>query len=267
MKSDPCKIQKQIDFDSVDNSTARVSLPDLGGVESKADPSPLDLMERGYFPLWRKVVDWEWADDSIVFSAWVKILMLANWEPRKWQGITINRGQFVSSRSKLSNYLKLSEQQTRTVVSKLESTGELTKKATKRFSLYTIENYDKYFQAVRTSTKFATNYQPTTNQLPTTTKELKERIKKKEIYNAHFLEWYSIYPKKMAKAEAQRAFNALRLNNGTFEDLLNGTRRWADHWADSGTDAQFIPYPSRFLRRRQWNDRPEKGWKDTFLEG
>ena len=96
------------------------------------------------------------------------------------QTIIIKRGQIVVGIEDLGDQTGLSRQQTRTALTKLKSTNEITIKTTTKYSLITINKYNDYQQI----TNNLTNDQPTNNQQITTTKEIKkERIKEYSNYN------------------------------------------------------------------------------------
>lgn len=120
----------------------------------------------------RKMLDWEWYDDANTFRLFVHCLLIANHEDKMWRGQLIRRGQFISSRAKLSTALKISEQQIRTALAKLETTNEITSKGTPQHTVYTVNNYSKYQcinqQDNQRSTSKSTNDQPTNNQRVTT---------------------------------------------------------------------------------------------------
>jgi len=88
------------------------------------------------------------------------LILTANWEPKKWRGITIERGQRVYSSQKLATELHISRQAARTAIKHLISTGEITNHPTPEYSIITVKNYDLYQQP----TNDLTNEQPTTNQ-------------------------------------------------------------------------------------------------------
>lgn len=98
----------------------------------------------GYIKLHRQITEWEWFSDVNVLSVFIHLLLLANFKDTRWKGIEIKRGQLITSYRSLAQKTKLSIQQTRTVISKLQSTGEITVLATRRYTLITIANYGKY---------------------------------------------------------------------------------------------------------------------------
>jgi hypothetical protein len=82
----------------------------------------------------------------------------------------------MSGRIELASRLKQSEQQIRTSLKRLEELDIITITATSRFSVYTIENYNKYQDNEEVNNQpnnqQITNKQPTDNQQTTTKQEL-----------------------------------------------------------------------------------------------
>lgn len=146
---------------------------------------------KSFIKLHRRMLKWEWYDDINTKVLFIHLLLIANWEDKKWKGIVIKRGQVVVGRKKLSEETGLTEQQIRTSLNKLISTNEITSKTTNKYTLLTIEKYDIYQQKeeknnTQNNQQFnqqITNNQPTNNQQITTTKEYKENKEYKEIKN------------------------------------------------------------------------------------
>lgn len=146
----------------------------------------------GFIKLHRGMLEWEWWDDIPVRLLWITILYEANWKDKQWHGMTIPRGSFWTSLSSLAQKSGLTVQQTKTALSKLQSTGEITSTATSKGRLVTVENYDFYQSdtrvATNTATNTATSYQQASNKhsnkLATTTEEIKNKEYKKGGVNA-----------------------------------------------------------------------------------
>lgn len=134
--------------------------------------------------IYRKFLDWEWYDDINTKVLFLHILLKANYRDKKWRGEIIPRGSFVTSIGILSKETHLSTMQTRTSLTKLKSTSEITSKSTSQFTLITVVKYDEYQGSKQEYknkiTNGITNEQQTDNKPITTTKESKER---KEIKN------------------------------------------------------------------------------------
>lgn len=128
-----------------------------------------------WIKLHTKFLEWEWADKANMVSLFVHLLLMANYKDKEWHGITIHRGQLVTSYDKLSASTGLSIRSLRTCLAKLEETGEIVRKATKQFTTITICKYDSYQDFNQTSDKQPTNERQTSDKQPTTTTEYIER--------------------------------------------------------------------------------------------
>lgn len=176
----------------------------------------------GWIKVHRRILEWEWFDHPKMLQFFMRLLFKANYEPKQWQGITIQRGQFVCSWEQLALATGLTIQNTRTLLSKLESTGEVARKSTNKFTIITICKYESYQSLVdqndTTTNKQLTNNQQTTNKQLTTTKEgkevKKERTNKRESTRAkvfvppEVIEVIEYFKQNGYTAEsAKRAFN------------------------------------------------------------
>lgn len=118
-------------------------------------------------------------------SLLVHLLMLANYEDRRWRGVTIQRGQLVTSLISLSDITGISVQSLRTCLKRLEETGEIVTESTNKYRIITICKYDIYqgtvFTDQQTTNNQLTNNQQSTNNQLTTPKEYKEDKNNKKI--------------------------------------------------------------------------------------
>lgn len=152
-------------------------------------------MNPGWLKLHRRLLTWEWYTDSNTLRLFLHFLLTANYEVQRWQGIVIQPGQLLIGRRQLAFELKLTEQEIRTSIRKLESTNEITKKSTNRYSIVTICNWDDY-QNTTTSDQPASQpaTQQTINHQSTTIKEGKERKEEKNKIPAAFCDFFEKYP-------------------------------------------------------------------------
>ena len=139
-------------------------------------------MDNTYIKLFRRVLTWEWYGDTNTFRVFMHILLNANYKPSKYKGHEIGAGECVFGRKKWAKELGLSEQQVRTAISHLQSTNEITIRATNKFSVIHVEKWAFWQINDGLSTNKATNSvhqnQPTINQQVTTSKESKKVINK-----------------------------------------------------------------------------------------
>lgn len=121
----------------------------------------------GWVKLFRKFTEWEWYGDINTKTVFIHLLLIANFEEKRWMGRIIERGQAVIGLFSLSEELGLSIQQIRTALGKLESTGEISRKSTNRFTIVTICKYEQYQQVdeceQQTNNNQITNEQQTNN--------------------------------------------------------------------------------------------------------
>lgn len=109
------------------------------------------------------MLNWEWYHDPVCFSVFIHLILIANIEPKKFEGIVVERGQKIVSTGKLARTLGFGAQRVRTALVKLKSTNELTIKTTNKYTLITITNYDSYQSTNEVTNKQLTNDQQTTN--------------------------------------------------------------------------------------------------------
>jgi len=98
----------------------------------------------GYIKLNRDFCEWEWFDDPATLKIFIYLLANAQVGPKKWRGISAESGQIITSTLKLSNKCHLSIQSVRTSLKRLRSSGEITSKATNKYTIITIANWSEY---------------------------------------------------------------------------------------------------------------------------
>lgn len=125
---------------------------------------------QGFIQLHRQITEWEWYTEPNTFRLFIHCLLKANHKSKKWRGIDIDRGQFITSYETLSKETKLSVQNIRTSLKNLcEITGELTRTPHSQYTIITVSNYNQYQQANKQSNKQLTSDQQTGNKQLTTT--------------------------------------------------------------------------------------------------
>lgn len=67
----------------------------------------------GWVKLSRSLLDWEWMGDPNVVTVYLQVLLRANYEAKRWQGIDIPAGSVLTSHASLAKSCGLSEKQTR----------------------------------------------------------------------------------------------------------------------------------------------------------
>ena len=157
-------------------------------------------MHRGYVKLHRALTDWEWYKKPNVGHFFTHCLLRANHKQKNYKGVEVLAGQFISGRKTLSSETGLTEQQVRTCLKYLKSTGELTTTPTKgidgKYTVFTLINWKIYQtdeEPTNTSTSGTTKGQPKVNQGLTTNKNDKnDKNVKKYIGVQDFSEFQNL---------------------------------------------------------------------------
>lgn len=88
----------------------------------------------------------------------------------------------------------------------------------------------------------------------------KEEIKSKKVLSVthsiddRFTDFWSAYPKKVAKVDAERAWKKLKPSEGLASRIINDVdhRKNGSDWIkDNG---RYIPYPATYLNQHRWED-------------
>lgn len=98
----------------------------------------------GWVKLHRKLLEWEWYEDAHMVHLLVHLLLTATHEDRKYKGLTIRRGQLVTTIKELADALGTPESSTRLRIKRLKSCGFISIKVAHNKTTITICNYDSY---------------------------------------------------------------------------------------------------------------------------
>ena len=103
------------------------------------------MLEGGFILLHRSILRWEWYGDLKHRTAVHSSLLTVNYEPQRWQGIAVERGQRVASLAKAGGR-DGADRQSRCGRrwNILKRTGEVTHTATSKYGLFTVNHYDRY---------------------------------------------------------------------------------------------------------------------------
>ena len=109
------------------------------------------------------MLNWGWYQDVNTKVVFLHLLLTANFKDTEWQGISVKRGDVVTSLSHLANELNLSVQNVRTALNHLRSTGEITSRSHSKFTIISILKYNEYQADSTTDNNEPTNSQQTDN--------------------------------------------------------------------------------------------------------
>lgn len=118
----------------------------------------------------RKILKWEWWSDINTCRLFLYMLIVAYWKSGNYKGKNIPRGSFPSSMSELSKETGLTENEVRTAIKHLKSTGEITSKSHSKFTVFTVKNYDLY------QSDNKQNYNESTGEITSKSQSINEQI-------------------------------------------------------------------------------------------
>ena len=148
-------------------------------------------MEKGYIKLHRKITDSGIFKNDKHFKIFIYILLHANYEDGVWinrEGykIEVKKGEFLTSIGKIAQHTQNTIQSVRTTIKKLEKMEILTNKTTNKYTIFQVQNWDKYQQNQQTKqqteqqTKQQTEQQTEQQHIKKSkeeTKKVKEEVK------------------------------------------------------------------------------------------
>jgi hypothetical protein len=145
---------------------------------------------RGWVKIHRSFLTWEWFDKPEMVQLFIYLLLQANHDAKEWHGITIERGQIVTSIARIAQDTRLSPRSVRTCLNRLKATNEVTIESTSQYTIVTISKYDTYQDADETSDKAndkandkrVTNERQSSENQTTTNKNDKNYKNDKNIY-------------------------------------------------------------------------------------
>lgn len=189
-------------------------------------------MEQGWVKLHRKFINWEWYDEPNVKSVFIDLILNANHQASAWHGHEIEKGSFVTSVADIAARNGLTTQQVRSALTKLEKTGEISKKSTNKNTLIIVLGYAKYqdlfIEEQQTNNKQITNKQQTNNKQTTNSLYNKNEKNEKNEENIYKREPYKdntdMYISAPTLDEVKRYIrdNSLKTNAQDFYDYYEG---------------------------------------------
>lgn len=168
--------------------------------------------------------DWEWYENTNVFRLFYHCLLHTNLEDRRYCGKEIKAGQFVSSRARISAETGLTVDQVRTALKKLKDTGYISTKSTNKYTIYTVNEYQKYIdcgQVAETTTE-----ENTVVENGTKMEQTDENAKKKAI-NECFERLWKQYPSKKGKGQVSDTKKKILYQKGE-EHIQRALKRYLE---------------------------------------
>jgi hypothetical protein len=179
--------------------------------------------------------------------------------------VEVRRGQLVWSKLSLAKRWRWNERTVTKYLQMLERREMIHTKTTKLTTLITIRNYDLYQCDTEQNTGQFTDKSTgqSKNRIQTNKNEKNdENVKKGKRRSMsggkgttpEFESFWSVWPKKIAKQEALKAWRALNPSPELVDTILADIdkRTGSEDWQKEG--GKYIPYPATYIRGRRWED-------------
>ena len=118
-------------------------------------------MERGWIKMYRKIDEWEWADNYKTAYLFIRIALMANTKNKRWRGIEINQGELFTSSDNLSKATGLTRDEVRTALNNLKRTGDIEVESSHKGIKIKVANFTKYQAFTEDSPQPIPNPSPT----------------------------------------------------------------------------------------------------------
>lgn len=152
--------------------------------------------QKGFIKIYRSLLEWEWYTEPNTVHLFIFLILKANYKPKKWKGILLDRGDLVTSMDHISKGTGLSISKIRTSLDRLIKTGCVRKHTTNKYTVLRVINYKDYQEVNDNVNKQIYIKDNSGDEQLNTTKERieKENNKKnkerKDFTNSQFLLFY-----------------------------------------------------------------------------
>ena len=216
----------------------------------------------GYIKVYRQLLDNPIVcKDADHLAIWVYILLQATHTEYdavfRGERITLQRGQLLTGRKSIASKLCIDESKVKRILIEFENDQQIDRQRSNQNSLITVKNWDAYQSRDQQNDQKVTSKRPASDQPVTTNKNVKNIKNDKNVRNIYtigFASFWSSYPKKKSKPEAEKAWNKLKPDDALLATILKAidAQKKTDGWTkDVG---KFIPHPATWLNGRRWED-------------
>ena len=222
----------------------------------------------GWLKLYRSILDSAVFQDAEILKVWIWLLCNVAFEQHDTicygKVIHLKPGQIATGRKKIAQCTDLNENKVYRALTALKSLGNIEIKATNKYSIITVVNWDKYQDenGKRTSSEQQTNSKTTTeeqqdNNKRTQHKNGKNGKKEKNIYICSFFQSvWDEYPKKLGKNKVTKAAME-QLEEAGETAVMDAVRRYVEKIKRDGTEEKYIMHGSTFFNG---------AWRDYVVE-
>lgn len=226
-----------------------------------------DPFGNGWISVYRSLMNKGFYKNSEYLHLWLHCLLRANHKDNEamvdGNSMIIKRGQFLTSRNKLSAEIGLHESKVERILKFLETEQQIKQETTPRFRLISIINYDKYQNPEQVNGQHSNKSRTTGEQVPNTNNNDyngNKGIKTHGQYNHdhEFQKFWELYPKKMHKDKAEKAYKRVAREHNP-EVLLKALKGYMSYKRDEARGRGEDPKPYYFKNPENFLD--EGVWK------
>ena len=218
----------------------------------------------GWLKLYRSILDSAVFQDAEILKVWIWLLCNVAFEQHDiicyGKVITLKPGQIATGRKKIAQCTDLNENKVYRALNALKSLGNIEIKATNKYSIITVVNWDKYQEenGKRTTSEQQNNSRPTTEEQQGNNKRTQHKNgnngkNEKEIYMCPFFERvWDLFPNKKGKsAVSKKAMRELAEAGETV--VIAAVEKYKEEIERKGTEEKYILHGSTFFNGR-WRD-------------
>lgn len=218
----------------------------------------------GWLKLYRSILDSAVFQDAEILKVWIWLLCNVAFEQHDTicygKVIHLKPGQIATGRKKIAQCTDLNENKVYRALTVLKSLGNIEIKATNKYSIITVVNWDKYQDenVKRTSSEQQNNSKTTTEEQQDDSKRTqhkngKNEKKEKNIYICSFFQSvWDEYPKKLGKNKVTKAAME-QLEEAGETAVMDAVRRYVEKIKRDGTEEKYIMHGSTFFNGA-WRD-------------
>ena len=231
----------------------------------------------GFITLSRQLLDWRFAQFPYAVALWVQLIMRANWKDSWFMGERIPRGSLATSMANLAEQTGMDERTVRRWLKKFEEDGQITRKATNRFTIINITNY-RAFQDIpedRVSERLSEQMpEQVSNQMPervseqvsnNRTKKQGNKETKKQVFIRPSLDDVRQYARENSlSVDPERFYDYYEANGWTIngkaqmKDWKAAMRNWSRREKDKPAGHVVIKKPDYILTDEEREERAKK---------
>ena len=218
----------------------------------------------GWLKLYRSILDSAVFQDAEVLKVWIWLLCNVAFEQHDTicygKVIHLKPGQIATGRKKIAQCTDLNETKVYRALTVLKSLGNIEIKATNKYSIITVVNWEKYQDenGKRTANEQQTNSKTTTDEQQDDSKRTQHKNGKngkneKEIYMCPFFDRaWELFPNKKGKsAISKKAMRELAEAGET--SVIAAIENYKAEIQRNGTEEKYIMHGSTFFNGR-WRD-------------